>query len=497
MVAVGEAAAGFFQLTKDGGGAVALHETLVADGRQIKGDFSIGSETLDESGHGIADVDAFHTGREHETAGVTVVHQEVNVVFSDFVGGKLYALANVKFAGVRVQKALDLFGCHDTITLVVHKDENDATVAALKFSQLLLEGEEQILVQTPVQEGAEAVHILDVQNGELAYLSIRFFESGDGAVFAIGVDENVQNFPFFQGEFFTIAGEKDAVAAFQFQIVALRCNFFHAGAVVSSKIHNEPFRSVECLMVVRPYELGINIAYLRLSSKYKMEPCVNGTPFFKSNLYRKILILEAFNHQEASDADDEPQDDALDKGLGATLLEGCLGKTCTDEEQGNGKTALCDGDDCGSNSVRNAEYREQVWVDDHGDGKEENEPGNHIELALAAILAEEYHGDEGQGQNPECAGAFDHGGHLQGFVTVGCCGAHHGTGVVDSDGCPFAELLVIKAKEVTQGRENQKCQGVQYKDCSQGNAHLLVVGVHNGSDCCDGGTTTNGGTAGN
>ena len=205
--------------------------------------------------------------------------------------------------------------------------------------------------------------------------------------------------------------------------------------------------------------------------------------------------LETLDDQQASDADGEPEDYALKEWLCAAFPQGFLGKARTDKEQGDGETTFGDRHDGGAYRCRNADGGEQVGVDDHGDGEEEDEPGDYIQLALAAVLTEEQHGHEGEGQNPEGACALYHGGNLKALVAVGRCGAHHGTGVVDGDGGPFAELLVGKSQEVAQRRENQEGEGVQYENRSQGNAHLLVIGIYHGGHSRDGGTAANGSAA--
>ena len=113
------------------------------------------------------------------------------MVAGDFVGGELDFLTQVQFRGVEVQKALDFFGSHDAVALFVFENVDDATVAAPEFAELLLVGEEQVLVQAPIQEGANAVHVLDFEDGEFADGSIGLVEGGDGAVFGIHVDKYV------------------------------------------------------------------------------------------------------------------------------------------------------------------------------------------------------------------------------------------------------------------------------------------------------------------
>ena len=83
------------------------------------------------------------------------------MVAGDLVGGELYVLPQAKFRGVRIEETLNFFGRDDAVALVVFEDVDDATVAAAEFAELLLERQEQILVEPPVQEGSVAVYVLD------------------------------------------------------------------------------------------------------------------------------------------------------------------------------------------------------------------------------------------------------------------------------------------------------------------------------------------------
>ena len=144
---------------------------------------------------------------------------------------------------VRIDKALDFFGGDDAPALFVFEHENNAAVAFLQFAELLLEGEEQVLVETPVQKCADAVDFFDREHGEFAHLRERLVERGDGAVFGVRIDEHVDDFAFDEREFIAVSGEEHASTGFKFQVVTLRGNGFHACAVDSSKFHNLPFRS--------------------------------------------------------------------------------------------------------------------------------------------------------------------------------------------------------------------------------------------------------------
>ena len=133
------------------------------------------------AGHGVADIDAGRGGRNHKAARVPVVYQEVDVVAGDFVGGELHLLTQVEFRCVGIQETLDFFGGHNAVALVVFENVHDAAVTASEFTQLLLVGEEQVLVQTPIQECANAVNVLDFENRKFTDGSVGLVESGDGS----------------------------------------------------------------------------------------------------------------------------------------------------------------------------------------------------------------------------------------------------------------------------------------------------------------------------
>ena len=244
VVAVGEESACFFELLHDCIGAFALHHALVSDRSQVERNLSVARKALDESRHRIADVDAFHARRHHDAARVAVINEAIDVVGRDFVGGQINALADVQVVRVRVDEALDFLGGDDASALFVFEHEYDAAVAFLQFAELLLEGEEKVLVQAPVQKRADAVHFFHREHGEFAHLRERLVERSDGAVFGVRIDEHVDDFAFDEREFVAVAGEEYASAGFKFEVVTLRGDGFHASAVDSSKFHNLPFRSI-------------------------------------------------------------------------------------------------------------------------------------------------------------------------------------------------------------------------------------------------------------
>ena len=168
---------------------------------------------------------------------------EVHVVAGDLVSGELDLLPDMEYGGVRVQEALDFFGCDDASALFVFKDVDDAFVATAEFAQLLLEGEEEVLVQAPVEECPDAVYVFYGKDCELSDLGEGLVECGDGAVFGIHVHEYVDDFAFFERELILVAREQDASTGFEFQIVALRHDGVDTCAVDFSDFHNWPFRS--------------------------------------------------------------------------------------------------------------------------------------------------------------------------------------------------------------------------------------------------------------
>ena len=261
VVAVGEESACFFELLQNGVRAFALHHALIADWRQVERNLSVAGETLDESGHRVADVDAFHAGLHHEAARVAVIDEAIDVVGRDFVSGEFDTLADVQVVRVRVDEALDFFGGDDASALFIFEHKDDAAVAFLQFAELLLEGEEQVFVQAPVQECSDAVHFLDCEHCEFAHLRERLVESRDGAVFGVRINEHVDDFAFDEREFVAIAGEEYASASFKFQVVALRRDGFDASAVDSSKFHNLPFRSGVPRGGVKPRSIAVVLSF--------------------------------------------------------------------------------------------------------------------------------------------------------------------------------------------------------------------------------------------
>ena len=192
---------------------------------------------MDVARHGVADVDALGAGRDHKAPGIAVVHQKVHVVRRDFVGGQFHPFSHVEFRGVGIDETLDFFGCHQAVALVVQQNIDHAAVAPLEFSQLLLVGQEQVLVQPPVQERSHAVYVLDFQHGEFSGLGVRLLEGCDRAVFAVHIHEHVQDFAFFQGEFVPVSGEQHPAAGFQLQVIPLGHDAFDPGAIVFADFH--------------------------------------------------------------------------------------------------------------------------------------------------------------------------------------------------------------------------------------------------------------------
>ena len=122
---------------------------------------------------------------------------------------------------VRIDKALDFFGGDDASALFVFEYKDYATVAFLQFAKLLLEGEEQVLVETPIQECANAVNFFDGEYCKFAYLGERLVKRCNRAVFGVRVNEHVNDFAFDKREFVAIAGEEYAAACFEFQVITL------------------------------------------------------------------------------------------------------------------------------------------------------------------------------------------------------------------------------------------------------------------------------------
>ena len=102
----------------------------------------------------------------------------------------------------------------------------------------MLVGQEQVLVQPPIQERSHAVYVLDFQHGEFSGLGVRFLQGGDGSVFAVHIDEHVQDFAFFQGKFLPVSGEQHPASGFQLQVIPLGHDAFDPGAIVFADFHN-------------------------------------------------------------------------------------------------------------------------------------------------------------------------------------------------------------------------------------------------------------------
>ena len=198
MVPVGEESACFFKFLEDCSGAFALHDALVAYRREVQRNLTVFGESLDVTGHRVANVDARRVRRDHEATRVAVIDEEVDVVAGDLVGGELHMLPQVKFRGVRIEEALDFFGCDDAVALVVFEDVDNAAVSTTELAELLFERQEQILVEAPVQEGAVAVHVLDLEDCEFTDGRVGLVEGRDGAVFGIHVDEYIENFTLLE-----------------------------------------------------------------------------------------------------------------------------------------------------------------------------------------------------------------------------------------------------------------------------------------------------------
>lgn len=129
VVAVGQKAAGFFELLHYGVRAIALHDSLVAYGSEVQGNLSVVHDALDIPLHRIADVDALHAACNLQPSCVAVVYEAVHVIGRDFVCSQLHALPNVQFACVHVQETLDFFGSHQAPALFVNQNVDDAAVA--------------------------------------------------------------------------------------------------------------------------------------------------------------------------------------------------------------------------------------------------------------------------------------------------------------------------------------------------------------------------------
>ena len=158
---------------------------------------------------------------------------------------------------------------------------------------------------------------------------------------------------------------------------------------------------------------------------------------------------EADDGGEAHGRDQEPQRDALDQRLDANLLQYVHGKPRADQEQGQRETLLRRDDDPLCQSLR----KRQAGIQDHGEHEQQDEPRDRDFAATA--LAEEGGGDECQRNDPQRAGAFDQRRRLKRLRPVGGAGSDDGTGVVNRDGRPFAELELGEPDQMPDRREDE------------------------------------------
>src|SRR6266850_4786758 len=141
--------------------------------------------------------------------------------------------------------------------------------------------------------------------------------------------------------------------------------------------------------------------------------------------------------------------------------------------------------------------RRQVGVREGGKNKKQNEPrklnadaGGSGGGFLGAVSLDR-RGDERQGDDPEGAGEFYGGADYQCFRAVFCGGADDGARVVNGERGPESELRLRKMQRVTDRRKNQERNGIQNKNCAEGDRHLLFIGLNNRADGGDGAAAAN------
>ena len=82
-------------------------------------------------------------------------------------------------------------GCrHQTVAVFIHLNIYDITVILLHPLLLLTERAEEILHQSPFQEGTELVHPRHLKVGKLAHLGVWPFGGGNRAFFLIKVEKH-------------------------------------------------------------------------------------------------------------------------------------------------------------------------------------------------------------------------------------------------------------------------------------------------------------------
>lgn len=191
LVVVGGVAAAAFE---DGDDLLGEGEdALVAGGVEAEVDFAVFAEGADEAWEALA-------GEEGEGE-VGVVEEAPVAIFDDGVAaeggvvgdGEGDGLAEVVGGRGAVEEAVEAHGGDEALAAGVDVDVDEGEVADGEVVGLFADGEEEVLAEAPVEEGAGAgVVVDDGEGGEIAGLGEGGGGGGDEAVLGVAVEEDVE-----------------------------------------------------------------------------------------------------------------------------------------------------------------------------------------------------------------------------------------------------------------------------------------------------------------
>ena len=191
LVVVGGVAAAAFEdgddLLGEGGDA------LVADGVEAEVDFAVFAEGSDEALKALA-------GEEGKSE-VGVVEEAPMAIFDDGIAAERGVVGDGEGDGLpvaiggrgAVKKAVEAHGSSEALAAGVDVDVDEREVTDGKVVGLFADGEEQVLAEAPVEEGAGAWVVVDHgEGGEFAGLGEGGGGGGDEAVLGVAVEEDVE-----------------------------------------------------------------------------------------------------------------------------------------------------------------------------------------------------------------------------------------------------------------------------------------------------------------
>ena len=174
----------------------------------------------------------------------------------------------------------------------------------------------------------------------------------------------------------------------------------------------------------------------------------------------------------------------MEQGTDANGFDDINGEGSSNEEHRNDKSFACDARD---ELTYLRIICQKVGVDEYCHNKEQDKPWNTDFLAFAA---EDDRSDQCQRDDPQGTGEFDGRRHLQGFFAISGTCADYGTGVMDSNSCPCAEVLLAESQPMTQNREEEQPNGVKDKHRRQCHRHIGIFGFDDRSYGSNGTTAT-------